>query len=262
MVRKECPMTDRERVEALLRREKPDRLPIYPFSIAFSTAYHKSDIAAAFKDDMKKYLAYLIKTVERKPIDLNLSIEATADIIKEKQPDALILAVGAEPDIPDMPGVDTSMTVLASDVFKGKELSGQNILVAGGGLTGCEAALLLAQLGKKVTIVEMLGEIASNATVLNKLGLFGLLHQNGVQIRTAVKLETATDQGAFVIDKNWNRYHIGVDAVVLATGYKARSDTVKAFQSFVPEVYVVGDCAQPRNLMAAIHDGFNVAAEL
>ena len=65
-----------------------------------------------------------------------------------------------------------------------------------------------------------------------------------------------------VIDKKWQRYEIPADTVVLAIGVKTRTETVKALQELAREVYVIGDCANPRNLMGAIHDGFNIAVEI
>ena len=52
------------------------------------------------------------------------------------------------------------------------------------------------------------------------------------------------------------------DTVVLSLGYKARTETVWALQELAPEVYNIGDCSNPRNLMAAIHEAFNVAVEI
>ena len=72
----------------------------------------------------------------------------------------------------------------------------------------------------------------------------------------------AIHKGVAVIDKQWRRQEITADTVVLALGYEARYETVKAFQGLALEVYVVGDCSRPNNLMAAIHDGFNVAVEI
>ena len=225
-------------------------------------------LAAAFpfKADMKKYLDWLVqKTLKAPGIEVKLSTEATAAIIKAEKPDILIVAVGAEPIIPDIPGVKKSNVVWAGDVAMGKAVAGETV-VAGAGLTGCETALHLAQQGKKVTVIDMLSqmEIAQDAPFLIKLGLMGLLHQNGVQFKTEVKLEEITKGGVMVIDKQWNRFEIPADTVVLSMGFKARAALVKAFQELAPDidVYVIGDCAEPRNLMHAIHDAFNVAVEI
>jgi len=238
------------------------------------TLYEKADrlggtlaLAAApsFKADMKKYLDWLIKKTQRSPgVEIKLSTEATADIIKAKKPDVLIVAIGAEPIIPDIPGVKKANVVWAGDVVSGKALTGQTVVVAGAGLTGCETALYLAQQGKKVTVIDMLGqlEIAQDVPFLNKLGLMGLLHEHGVQFKTEVKMEEITKDGVTVIDKRWNRLEIPADTVVLSLGFRATKTAAKALQGLAPDVYTIGDCAKPSNLRHAIHDAFNVAVEI
>lgn len=225
-------------------------------------------IAAAappFKADMKKYLDWLIqKTKKASGVEVKLSTKATADTIKAEKPDVLIIAIGAEPIIPDIPGVKKSNVVWAGDVDMGKVSVGEKVVVAGAGLVGCETALYLAQQGKKVTIIDMLGqsEVAQDAPFLNKLGLMGLLHQHGVEFRMEVKLEEISNKGAMIIDKMWNRFEIPADTVVLSMGFKAPRASVHAFQELAPDVFLVGDCANPRNLRHSIHDAFNVAVEI
>jgi 2-enoate reductase len=105
-------------------------------------------------------------------------------------------------------------------------------------------------------------EIAGDAPFLNKLGLMGLLYQHGVQFRMEVKLDEITDSGAMVIDKQWNRFEIPADFVILSLGFKPRTKELKAFQELAPDVHVIGDCVNPSNLKHAIHDAFNVAVEI
>jgi len=216
----------------------------------------------SFKADMKRYLDWLIKKTQQAPVEIKLSTEATADSVKAAKPDVLIVAIGAEPLIPDIPGIKKPNVVIANDVDTGKAKTGEKVIVAGAGLTGCETALHVAQQGKKVTVIDMISEseVAQDAALLNKIGLMELLHQHGVEFKTEVKLEEITDKGAVVIDKNWNRFEIPADTVVLAMGFKIRDETVKALKGLAREVYVVGDCSSPRNLRAAIHEAFNVAA--
>ena len=138
------------------------------------------------------------------------------------------------------------------------------MVVAGAGLTGCETALHLAQQGKKVTVIDMIAEseIAQDVSSTNRITLMELLHQHGIKLRAEVKLEEITDKGVVVTDKTWNRYEIPADTVVLSLGVKPRYETVKALQGLVRDVYVIGDCSSPRDLMAAIHDAFNIAVEI
>jgi 2,4-dienoyl-CoA reductase-like NADH-dependent reductase (Old Yellow Enzyme family)/NADPH-dependent 2,4-dienoyl-CoA reductase/sulfur reductase-like enzyme len=218
----------------------------------------------AFKADMKKYLDWMIMKTQQAPVDVKLSTEATVESINAVKPDALIVAVGAEPIIPDIPGVDKPHVAWAGNVVLGRAKTGETVVIAGAGLTGCETALHLAQQGKKVTVIDMISEreIAQDVASISKPVLLQLLREHGVEWRTEVKLEAITDKGAVVIDKQWNQFELPADTVVLSMGLTARRETVNAFRGMAPEVYVVGDCSHPRNLMAAIHDAFNVAVEI
>jgi pyruvate/2-oxoglutarate dehydrogenase complex dihydrolipoamide dehydrogenase (E3) component len=220
--------------------------------------------APPFKADMKRYLEWMIEKTHLAPIDVRLSTEATAHNIREANPDVLILAVGADPYIPDIPGSGQQNVTWAGDVIMGKADTGDTVVVAGAGLTGCETALYLAQKGKKVTVIDMITEleIAQDGSSLGKISLMGLLEQHGVEFKTEVKLERITENGIKIMDRGWNRFNIDADTIVLSLGSKARVDTIAALDGLVRDVYVIGDCAKPRDLKAAIHDGFNVAAEI
>jgi pyruvate/2-oxoglutarate dehydrogenase complex dihydrolipoamide dehydrogenase (E3) component len=218
--------------------------------------------APAFKADMKRYLDWMILKTQQAPVEIKSSTEATADTISAEKPDVLIIAVGAEPLVPETSGAERA--VWAGDAVTGRVKTGERVVVAGAGLTGCETALHLAQQGKSVTVIDMIAEddIAQDAPMANKLALLVLLQQHGVEFRTEVKLEDITDQVIIVIDKAWHRQEIPADTVVFALGVQPLSETVKSLQGLAREVYVIGDSASPRHLMAAVHDAFNVAVEL
>jgi 2,4-dienoyl-CoA reductase-like NADH-dependent reductase (Old Yellow Enzyme family)/thioredoxin reductase len=218
----------------------------------------------SFKTDMKRYLKWMVKKTSQSPVLLKLSSEATAVSIKNEKPDVVIIAVGAEPIIPDIPGINKSHVVWAGDVNTGKVKTGNNVLVVGAGMTGCETALNIAQQKKKVMIIDMAEEqeIAKDTSLVNKIWLKELLNQHGVKFRTEIKLEKITDKGAVITDKELNQIEIYADTVVLSLGVKPLSETVKALKGFSKEEYIIGDCSNPRNIMAAIHDAFNIAAEI
>jgi 2,4-dienoyl-CoA reductase-like NADH-dependent reductase (Old Yellow Enzyme family)/thioredoxin reductase len=224
-------------------------------------------LAAAhpFKADMKNYLDWLVRTVMKAPnLKIKLSTRADAKLIKAERPDVLIIAIGAEPVIPDIPGVKESKVFWVGDVAMGKIPAGERIVIVGSGMTGCEAALHLAQQGKRVTVIDMLTqrEIASDAPALNKLALMRLLDQHQVQFKNETRLEEIIESGIIVADKNSKRFEMPADAVVLSLGFKVPTTLVKTFEELAPDSYVIGDCASPRNLKSAIHDAFNVAVEI
>jgi NADPH-dependent 2,4-dienoyl-CoA reductase/sulfur reductase-like enzyme len=215
----------------------------------------------AIKGDMRRYLGWLVRQTEKAPgVTLKLDTEATLQIVKAENPDVIILALGADPLIPDIPGIHSAHVVWAGDVDAGKVKAGDTVVVAGGGSTGGETALQLAMDGKKVTMIDML----SHAAVIAgwPRGLADLLEQHGVRFLTDVKLEGVTGTGALVIDNAWKRFEIPADTVILSLGFLPPLEKVAIFKDAAPDVYAIGDCLKPQAVKEAIHDAFNVAVEI
>jgi 2,4-dienoyl-CoA reductase-like NADH-dependent reductase (Old Yellow Enzyme family)/thioredoxin reductase len=215
----------------------------------------------AIKADMKRYLEWLVRQTEEAPgVTVRLNVEATAETVKGEKGDVVIVAVGADPIIPSIPGVDKPHVVWAGDVDSGKAVVGNTVVVAGGGSTGGETALQLAKDGKKVTMIEMLPQAGVIAGWPR--GLLDQLEENGVSFLTEVKLEAISDSGALVIDSAWNRFEIPADTVILSLGFRARPEVVDRFNEIGPSVYAIGDCLKPQAVKEAIHGAFNVAVEI
>ncbi|MGB9886429.1 MAG: FAD-dependent oxidoreductase [Moorellales bacterium] len=218
--------------------------------------------APTFKQDMKRYLSWLTAQVLKTPgITVKLNQEATPEAVRQEGAEAVVVAVGADPIRPEVPGADQPNVAWAGDVLSGKAaVAGQTVVVVGGGLTGCETALHLAQQGKKVTIVDQLKreELAPDAP----RGLMELLEEHQVTFVTEAKLEAVTEKGVVVVDRSWRRLELPAEAVVLSLGFRPRREVAQKFEGVAPEVYVIGDCRDPQNLKQAVHDGFNVAVEL
>jgi 2,4-dienoyl-CoA reductase-like NADH-dependent reductase (Old Yellow Enzyme family)/thioredoxin reductase len=222
--------------------------------------------AAPFKADMKQYLDWAIRTTMAAPgLTVKLSARATPEQIKAEKPDAIIIAAGAMPLIPRIPGIDRKNVVLAGDVDLGKVKVGERVIVAGAGLVGSESALYLAQQGKNVTLIDMLSleQIDANYPFTDTGTLRSMLGKLNVNIITGVKLEAVNDTGAVTTDKNGNRKEIPCDTVVLALGMQPRSEDVGKFEHLAPDVYVIGDCRNQRgNLYSATSGGFFAAMEI
>lgn len=218
-----------------------------------------------FKDDMKRFLAWMVRQVENAPgVKIQLNTAATSRTVEEEKPDAVIVAVGSRLFIPPIPGINKQKVIEGGEVHLGKAVVGQKVVVAGGGLTGCEAALHLAQDGKDVTVVDMVDEsqLVADAHDIVKFALLGLFEKHGVKLMTEVKIEEITDEGMVVIDKKWRRRVVPADSVVLALGFCGCADEAKAFSRTAPEVYIIGDSFKPQNIKEAIHSGFNTAVEI
>ncbi len=152
----------------------------------------------AFKDEMKRFLRFLRTRVEVLGVDVRLGVTADAATVAAEHPDRLVIAVGAEPARPDIPGLGEARAVWAGDVCSGEAETGDRVVVAGGGGIGCETALHLARQGKKVVVVEMLPEAALDFNFINRGMLLDLLSEAGVEVRTGMKVVEIRGDGVTV----------------------------------------------------------------
>jgi 2-enoate reductase len=174
----------------------------------------------------------------------------------------LVIAVGADPARPATPGMEEAGTVWAGDVCAGDAETGERVVVAGGGGIGCETALHLARLGKKVTVVEMLAEAACDFNFINRGMLLEMMAEAGVELRTGLTVVEIRADGVTTVDGAGGRGDITADTVVLALGMAPRSVLVEELKPAAPRVFVVGDCVRPRHILDAVHEGFYSVVEL
>ena len=217
---------------------------------------------ASFKTDLKKYLEWSVRMTERYAnIDIRYSTEASPELIAKENADALIIAVGADPNIPKLTCRDKSKVIWAGDVEQ--ENIGNNILVVGAGLTGCETALKYLQAGKSVTLIDALPreQLGLGSSPINAFYLFDLLEKHNVDLRPYTWLIDVTDDHV-VIKKDDKEEKLVFDNVILASGMKANTDSeiIIRLRATVPETYIVGDCNTSQGtLWNAVTSGFDAA---
>ena len=218
-----------------------------------------------FKQDLKNFLDWQVARINQSRVTVIYNTGVTADIVQKEKPDFLVIAVGATPLLPfsqsNGPGV-----YWAGDMEITKIDVGEKIVVVGAGLLGVEIALFFSQQGKNVTIIEMMGAdaILKDASLINRDYLLDRWSEQKVRIITGEKVENIINTGVHVVDANAEHKDYRADTVILATGMMARKSKVDELRTLLPqtEVAVIGDCYEPRNLFAAIHDGFNMLVEV
>lgn len=216
----------------------------------------KHSEGVSFKEDLDRFMWHLIRKIAYMPIGVVLNTEVTPRLVEVANPDVVVVAVGAEPIIPDIPGVGRGAVIVAADVHSDAAEIGERVVVVGGGLVGCETGLHLAQQGKEVTIVEMLDELAPDANIMHRRGLM-LELKKALKTRTGLKCIEITDGGVIAVDSNGERVAIPCDTVVIAVGYKPCTDVVDALLGTAPEVMTIGDCVKPRKVLQAIRTGYD-----
>jgi 2-enoate reductase len=170
-----------------------------------------------------------------------------------ENPDVIVVASGSSPARPPIPGIDNPKVVNVLDVDSGrKKLSGK-VLVCGGGVSGCESGLALAMEGCEVTIVDMIpvSEFASDVMDLTRKNLFHLLKEYKVKLVGERLVRSIDDQGVVVEGKDWKYETLEADYVVEALGMKSNNALAEKLKDLLPDVYVVGDAYEVKNIKRA-----------
>ena len=165
----------------------------------------------------------------------------------------------------NLPGIEKDKVSTAVDLLNGKKVSGERVIMVGGGLVGCETALWLANQGKDVTIIEALPELLSSGKPvphMNRTMLLDLLKYNKVKAITNSSLIEVTDDGAIIIDKNFRKKSLEADTVVIAVGFKSDNKLYYDIEGKVSELYAIGDAREAANIMNAIWDAYEVARNI
>ncbi|MGI6649821.1 MAG: FAD-dependent oxidoreductase [Bacillota bacterium] len=213
-----------------------------------------------FKGEITALTDYLINETRDAGVEVRLNQEVTLLTIEQEQPDVVILAVGAKPFFPPIPGIQLDHVVGAEEVLTGHRKAEGTVIIVGGGMVGCETASLLVESGDKVDqviVLEMLDRAASDVPPTYRPFFLARLAKAGVKIETGTTVEEITPKGVRVTQKGTSTF-INGDMIVLATGYKVDHDLTRQLEGRVPELYTIGDCVEPRTIREAIEEGFVV----
>ncbi len=221
--------------------------------------------APEFKQDMKDYLDYLVRQANKAPARILLNTEATKKMLDAEKYDALIIAVGSRPIIPELPGVDKPHVYWAPEADTGKAKVGDETVILGAGSVGIECAISLKRAGKNITVIEMAPDLSNlqASSGAAYMEFMGLIEELKIPIHYNCKLEEVTEKAVICRDtKTSGRIEFSADTVLLALGVSARRDVVESLRRSAPEteVFVVGDAVEAGNIPAAVMSAFKAAA--
>jgi pyruvate/2-oxoglutarate dehydrogenase complex dihydrolipoamide dehydrogenase (E3) component len=216
------------------------------------------------KDDIRAFKDYLVRETSCLVGKVMLNTEGTPELMKELKPDVIMCAVGSKPFFPLIPGIRESNVVSAEESFCNPERIGERVVILGGGLVGCEAALFMAHLNKKeVTVVEILNRLADPIDWRHSGPLLKALNADArVTLLTETTCQEITDKGMKIADKAGNERFIEADTIICSTGLIPRRDTVESLRYCAEDFFEVGDCIRPLKIMDAIQKAYYQAMDI
>ncbi len=242
----------------------------------------------------REEFAQLARDLENQVAVRNIQVflNTTVDeaLIDAQKPDHIVLAAGASPMTPPVPGVELPHVVQSWDVLSGKTYTGRRVVVIGGGAVGVETALFLAEKGtlsgdtlkflfvnkaedpevlyematrgtKQVTIIEMMEKIGKDFGKTTRWGMLQDATRYGIQSRVATKALEITPKG-IKVDAGSGPEEIPADTVVLSVGAKSDNHLQQAIESRGIACTVAGDAANIGMAFDAVHQGFKAGLNI
>ncbi|MBW1780671.1 MAG: FAD-dependent oxidoreductase [Deltaproteobacteria bacterium] len=239
---------------ALIAQQRGHRVTLYEADNVLGGQWRLASLPPC-KGEFADHLNYLIRQLQKHGVTLRVGVKVTPETVMKESPDSLVIATGALPCKPNIPGVERKNVVFAWDVLSTKAHVGEQVLVVGGNAVGLETADYLATQGKRVAVVEALGHVGRDLGPTVRWHLRHRLNESGVSISTATRVIEITGEGVVFLDKEGKKTSRTFDTVVLATGVMSNHTLVDQVNDLVKEIYVIGDAAKPRNALFAVREG-------
>lgn len=207
------------------------------------------------KEQIKLWRDYMQRELEKSGTQVHLGKEFTIETLSSLKPDFIILATGSYAVWPSITGSEQIACSPALEVLNGEvDLSGQRILIIGGGVTGCEVADYLLAATSDIIIVEKDPALASNMEKKNRRALLNRLSDAGVQKKTGCQVLAFTP-GQAIIKNGSAQETVAFDRVIWATGFKPRNELFKLAQEMTSYVFLIGDALKVRGFVEAVLEG-------
>ena len=224
----------------------------------------KSEQALPFKYEMYQLTGAYEKLARDAGVEIRLNTEVTREYAEKENADALIIAVGSEPLVPPIPGLDGDNVVVVNNYYREKDQVGGEVVVMGGGLAGCECAIHLAQEGKTVRLVEMRDELAPDANVRHRPLMLKQMDEldKKLTIYTGHKALKVTADGVVRQGKDGKEVLVPGGSVICALGQRSRANVVEQLRDAAPFVQVIGDAAKVSTITNAVYWGYHAALDI
>lgn len=246
-----CALTASKRGHKVILCEKSDSLG----------GILKGEQALSFKYEMYKLGVTYENLLRKTNVDIRLNTNVTEALIEKENIDALIIAVGSKPIVPPIKSIDSDNVIIVNDYYKNLDKIGDNVVVLGGGLAGCEIAIAMANNKKKVALVEMRDDLAIDANIRHRPILLSEIKEK-VTVYTNLMGTEVTNEGLICKKIDGESQFIKADTIVVAAGQKPRSEKVEELLNCAPFVRVIGDAKKARNITYATYEGYHVALDI
>ncbi len=215
--------------------------------------------AIPFKREMYELGKTMERIARKEGVDIRLNTKFSSEYAENEAVDAVILAIGSEPVIPPIPGIDGENVMVVNDYHRMQDSVAESAVIIGGGLSGAELSVHLANEGRKVSLIEMQEELAKDSNVRHRPLLLQEIEQK-VSAYTGMRAVEITEDGVFCENRDGEKILVEGKTVICAVGQKSRN--TMDYLDAAPFVRCIGDCVRPSNITNAVYLGYHAALDL
>ena len=220
--------------------------------------------------DYLKWLRYQAGKYEKNGVRILFNTKATKEMLDKEDYDAIVIAIGADPRLPNVPGADKYPVMWAPDAERAPEKVGQKAVIIGAGSVGIEAAIDLADQGREVVIVEMCDEKTNFDRMWANAGpsareLMSITRAKNIPVHYENMLSEVGD--GYILCKNTAtgetvRYEC--DTVLSAMGMIPKWDETDLLRHSAPEtdVFIIGDAKNAGTISDAVNQAFQACLHI
>lgn len=212
---------------------------------------------APSKAEVLRFRDFQVERLRDLGVLAHTGVLVTPQLVAEQRPDVVLIATGAEPLRPPIPGIE-SVHVHDATAYLAGEVDvapGEQVVVIGGSATGCEAAEALLDVGASVTILEMRGEIGFGIEAITRRRLVRELRAAGARLLTRARATAIDDRKVLYEEPGGVAQELRADHVALALGWRPTGASLAGAVDGEREVMVLGDAARPAGFVEAVSSG-------
>ena len=209
------------------------------------------------KGELTTFVSQLRQNLGELGVEIKMGSAVDENLIVSEKPDAIIIATGAKPLMPPIPGIDGANVVKAEDVLLGNvEIADGPIVVCGGGEVGAETAHFISRLNGNVTVLEMQDGICLDMMPMTKECLMDMMAEAHIKVHTSATVSSIDETGVTYRDAEGTEHTVPAQLVVASFGYKAYNPLEDVARAHCSDVHVVGCAVKAGNAVTATREGY------
>ena len=238
---------------AIMLRERGHQVDLYEKTDALGGLL-KCAKGVSFKWPLDSYKDYLIRQTYKHGVNVHLNCAPTVEQLNREEFDYVVAAVGSEPAMPPIPGIDAPNVISAVDAYATLDKLGHSVVVVGGGEIGVETGMHLSEQGFAVTVLEMTDTLAADCTPTHYRSLFIRAWEkdeaeHGLKMLTNARVTAISSEGVTYVDAEGAETTVPADTVVISAGMKPKMDEALSYAAAGDSFYLLGDCKKVANLL-------------